>query len=169
MERSTSARNCCDAARNVVFRPVSSGRVRALARNCWVISIQARRVARAFVLNPELKAARGADPQDCRRRYRNEETRFDRRASAATSLSTASAFSFRARLLRRIALLEVFERHEESRHVWLVLGVDEAVAVDDRPVLHCRVLREKLVYRGLMSRDVRFRLAESGMMSCPIT
>ena len=59
------------------FRPESSGRVAGLGQKFLSEFIKAGRLSGPLVLDPEFKAARGADPGDRRRRYRDGQPCLD--------------------------------------------------------------------------------------------
>ena len=93
LSRSTVTRSCWVAALKVLFMPVSSGRVARLCQKLLRELIEPPGLSRLLVLNPELKAARGADARNRRRRNGYEPALLVYRATARQPpMSTALAF-----------------------------------------------------------------------------
>ena len=147
------------------LRPLSSGRWRALARNCCVTFIEARRISGLLcpgsrtrkppvVPMPGIAGGAIGMKQPCHRCSR---------ASTATCMKHGPGVFLAGAIFRGIALLEVLERHEEGRRVGLVLAVEQAEAVDDRPVAPPPGFLAKSLSTGSVVLDVRSRLAASGM------
>ena len=132
----------------MVFRPESSGPRAGLGQKLLGDIVETCRVAGALVLYPELEPARRPDAGDRRGRDRDHEPGLDVPRCGGDLHKHGFGVFLAGTLARGVALLEIFERHEKCRHVGLVLAVDKAVAVDDRPVCYRRITREQLVHKA---------------------
>ena len=107
--------------------------------------IQARGIARCRILHPEFESARRSYARNRRRRERRHDTALDVPRLCEDTHQQCPRVLLLGGGDGGVALLEVFEGHEQSRGIGLKAAVDQTEPSDLRAIFHPRRFGEKSI------------------------